>query len=71
MKYHIPYRPVWEGGRYDGDESKRQYALRLASEFGADYIDIELKVVIANFSFFFYFAFIFYVICVFCAKPLW
>ncbi|XVF30845.1 hypothetical protein REPUB_Repub16aG0092800 [Reevesia pubescens] len=40
----VTYRPRWEGGQYDGDDSKRQEALRLAMELGADYIDIELKV---------------------------
>lgn len=40
----ITYRPIWEGGEYDGDESKRQNALSLALELGADYIDVELKV---------------------------
>ncbi|PON47808.1 3-dehydroquinate dehydratase type I [Parasponia andersonii] len=38
------YRPTWEGGQYDGDEKTRQDALRLAMEFGADYIDVELQV---------------------------
>uniref|UniRef100_A0A2N9EJV3 shikimate dehydrogenase (NADP(+)) n=1 Tax=Fagus sylvatica TaxID=28930 RepID=A0A2N9EJV3_FAGSY len=38
------YRPKWEGGQYDGDEKKRLDALRLAMEFGADYIDVELQV---------------------------
>ncbi|KAK6122966.1 hypothetical protein DH2020_043293 [Rehmannia glutinosa] len=38
------YRPVWEGGQYDGDENSRFDALRLAMELGADHIDIELKV---------------------------
>lgn len=38
------FRPTWEGGQYNGDESKRQEALRLAMELGADYIDVELKV---------------------------
>ncbi|XP_051129993.1 bifunctional 3-dehydroquinate dehydratase/shikimate dehydrogenase, chloroplastic [Andrographis paniculata] len=37
------YRPVWEGGRYDGDEISRFEVLRLAMELGADHIDIELK----------------------------
>ncbi|MBA0683755.1 hypothetical protein Goari_025386, partial [Gossypium aridum] len=37
------YRPVWEGGQYDGDEKKRLDVLRLAMELGADYIDVELK----------------------------
>ncbi|XP_062083319.1 bifunctional 3-dehydroquinate dehydratase/shikimate dehydrogenase, chloroplastic-like [Humulus lupulus] len=40
----VTYRPVWEGGQYDGDESKRQNSLRLAMEMGADYVDIELEV---------------------------
>ncbi|KAJ8767531.1 hypothetical protein K2173_017600 [Erythroxylum novogranatense] len=39
------YRPVWEGGQYDGDETKRLDTLRLAMELGADYIDVELQVV--------------------------
>lgn len=30
---------------YDGDENKRLDALRIAMELGADYIDVELKVV--------------------------
>lgn len=37
-------RPIWEGGQYEGDETKRQDALRLAMELGANYIDIELEV---------------------------
>ncbi|KAI3459312.1 hypothetical protein Pfo_015975 [Paulownia fortunei] len=37
------YRPIWEGGQYDGDENSRFNALRLAMELGADHIDIELK----------------------------
>lgn len=37
-------RPVWEGGHYEGDESKRQNALRLAMELGAHYVDVELQV---------------------------
>ncbi|XP_028800195.1 bifunctional 3-dehydroquinate dehydratase/shikimate dehydrogenase, chloroplastic-like [Neltuma alba] len=40
----VTYRPIWEGGQYEGDETKRQNALRLAMEFGADYIDVELQV---------------------------
>ncbi|KAM7463037.1 hypothetical protein LguiA_031158 [Lonicera macranthoides] len=39
------YRPKWEGGQYDGDESSRLDALRLAMELGADYIDVELKAI--------------------------
>ncbi|KAM1074285.1 hypothetical protein EV1_019022 [Malus domestica] len=38
------YRPIWEGGQYDGDEKTRLDALRLAMELGADYIDVELQV---------------------------
>ncbi|KAF9673305.1 hypothetical protein SADUNF_Sadunf10G0010300 [Salix dunnii] len=38
------YRPMWEGGQYNGDEEPRLDALRLAMELGADYIDVELKV---------------------------
>ncbi|KAA8536927.1 hypothetical protein F0562_029405 [Nyssa sinensis] len=40
----VTYRPIWEGGQYEGDENKRQDALRLAMELGADYIDVELQV---------------------------
>ncbi|XP_044498289.1 bifunctional 3-dehydroquinate dehydratase/shikimate dehydrogenase, chloroplastic-like [Mangifera indica] len=40
----VTYRPIWEGGQYEGDENKRQDALRLAMEFGASYIDVELEV---------------------------
>ncbi|XP_043709231.1 bifunctional 3-dehydroquinate dehydratase/shikimate dehydrogenase, chloroplastic-like isoform X2 [Telopea speciosissima] len=38
------YRPKWEGGQYEGDETRRLDALRLAMELGADYIDVELQV---------------------------
>ncbi|KAK3200465.1 hypothetical protein Dsin_023880 [Dipteronia sinensis] len=31
----VTYRPVWEGGQYEGDENKRQDALRLAMQLGA------------------------------------
>eukprot|EP01018_Ginkgo_biloba_P010731 Gb_22470 [translate_table: standard] len=40
----ITYRPKWEGGNYEGDEGNRLYALRLAMELGADYVDIEFQV---------------------------
>ncbi|GAV64202.1 DHquinase_I domain-containing protein/Shikimate_DH domain-containing protein/Shikimate_dh_N domain-containing protein [Cephalotus follicularis] len=40
----ITYRPKWEGGQYDGDDSKRLDALRIAMDIGANYIDVELKV---------------------------
>ncbi|OMO77363.1 Dehydroquinase class I [Corchorus olitorius] len=38
------YRPMWEGGQYNGDEEERLDVLRLAMELGADYIDVEFKV---------------------------
>ncbi|KAI3948675.1 hypothetical protein MKW98_027741 [Papaver atlanticum] len=38
------YRPKWEGGEYEGDDSIRIDALKLAMELGADYIDVELQV---------------------------
>ncbi|XP_027367590.1 bifunctional 3-dehydroquinate dehydratase/shikimate dehydrogenase, chloroplastic-like [Abrus precatorius] len=40
----IAYRPLWEGGEYNGDESKRQAALRLAIELGSEFVEVELKV---------------------------
>ncbi|GAB2287369.1 hypothetical protein Dimus_021749 [Dionaea muscipula] len=40
----VTYRPIWEGGQYEGDENKRREALQLAMELGADYIDVELQV---------------------------
>ncbi|KAL8171321.1 LOW QUALITY PROTEIN: hypothetical protein V2J09_023125 [Rumex salicifolius] len=40
----VTYRPKWEGGSYDGDESYRLEVLKLAMEQGADYVDIEYKV---------------------------
>ncbi|CAL9055599.1 bifunctional 3-dehydroquinate dehydratase/shikimate dehydrogenase, chloroplastic-like [Musa acuminata AAA Group] len=40
----VTYRPKWEGGEYEGDDSRRFNALCLAMELGAEYIDIELKV---------------------------
>ncbi|KAK6911476.1 Shikimate dehydrogenase substrate binding, N-terminal [Dillenia turbinata] len=46
----ITFRPKWEGGQYDGDEGRRQDALRKAMELGADYIDVELKVAPEFFS---------------------
>ncbi|RZC43557.1 hypothetical protein C5167_036514 [Papaver somniferum] len=38
------YRPKWEGGEYEGDDSIRLDALKLAMELGANYIDVELQV---------------------------
>ena len=39
-------RPTWEGGQYNGDEKSRWDALQLAMELGADYIDVELQVLL-------------------------
>nr|CAB3473160.1 unnamed protein product [Digitaria exilis] len=39
----VTYRPSWEGGQYEGDDTTRFEALRLAMELGVDYVDIELK----------------------------
>ncbi|CAJ1960958.1 unnamed protein product [Sphenostylis stenocarpa] len=39
----IAYRPKWEGGLYEGDESMGLEALQLAVELGADFIEVELK----------------------------
>ncbi|XP_020209569.2 bifunctional 3-dehydroquinate dehydratase/shikimate dehydrogenase, chloroplastic, partial [Cajanus cajan] len=41
---NINFRPIWEGGEYEGDENKRQEALRLAIELGSEFVDVELKV---------------------------
>ncbi|XVF56928.1 hypothetical protein PTKIN_Ptkin06aG0160000 [Pterospermum kingtungense] len=40
----IVYRPKWVGGQYEGGEPSRLEALNLATEMGADYIDLELEV---------------------------
>ncbi|CAL4963625.1 unnamed protein product [Urochloa decumbens] len=40
----VTYRPSWEGGQYEGDDTTRFETLRLAMELGVDYVDIELKV---------------------------
>ncbi|KAJ4749954.1 Shikimate dehydrogenase (NADP(+)) [Rhynchospora pubera] len=44
---HLPvlvtFRPNWEGGQYQGDDSTRFSVLRSAIELGAEYVDIELK----------------------------
>lgn len=40
----VTYRPIWEGGEYDGDEVPRLDALRLAINLGADFVDVELQV---------------------------
>ncbi|XP_014513091.1 bifunctional 3-dehydroquinate dehydratase/shikimate dehydrogenase, chloroplastic [Vigna radiata var. radiata] len=40
----ISYRPIWEGGKYEGDETKRQEALRLAIDLECEFVEVELKV---------------------------
>ncbi|WOL12286.1 bifunctional 3-dehydroquinate dehydratase/shikimate dehydrogenase, chloroplastic [Canna indica] len=40
----VTYRPKWEGGEYEGDDSQRLEALCLAMKLGAEYVDVELKV---------------------------
>ena len=37
-------RPKWEGGQYEGDDSKRLDALCRAVELGANYVDVEFQV---------------------------
>lgn len=39
----VSYRPKWEGGLYEGDESARIAILYKAMELGAEYVDVELK----------------------------
>ncbi len=41
VKTIATYRPVRQGGHYDGDEADRLAILRKAAELGADYVDIE------------------------------
>lgn len=38
------FRPVREGGKYEGDEANRLDAFRLAMQLGANYVDVELEV---------------------------
>ncbi|XP_028785004.1 bifunctional 3-dehydroquinate dehydratase/shikimate dehydrogenase, chloroplastic-like, partial [Neltuma alba] len=38
----VTYRPTWEGGRYNGDESQRQAALRLAVELRSEFVALSL-----------------------------
>ncbi|XP_031485763.1 bifunctional 3-dehydroquinate dehydratase/shikimate dehydrogenase, chloroplastic-like isoform X2 [Nymphaea colorata] len=39
----VTYRPKWEGGHFEGSEYERLETLRLAMNFGADYVDVELE----------------------------
>lgn len=41
----VTCRPIWEGSQYEGDETKRREALRLAMQLRANYIDVELEIV--------------------------
>ncbi|KAH8507421.1 hypothetical protein H0E87_009818 [Populus deltoides] len=40
----VSCRPIWEGSQYEGDETKRREALRLAMQLRANYIDVELEI---------------------------
>jgi 3-dehydroquinate dehydratase / shikimate dehydrogenase len=37
----VTCRPVWQGGRFDGDEATRVGVLERAWDLGADYVDVE------------------------------
>jgi 3-dehydroquinate dehydratase / shikimate dehydrogenase len=39
----VTCRPVWEGGRWDGDEAGRRRVMAGAVQAGADYVDIERR----------------------------
>ncbi|KAF6260878.1 type I 3-dehydroquinase-domain-containing protein [Scenedesmus sp. NREL 46B-D3] len=43
MPYIVTFRPVWEGGNYDGPEPERLATLKLAALKGAPYVDVEFK----------------------------
>lgn len=40
----VTYRPLWEGGKYGGEEAPRLAALKLAMELGAAFVDVEFLV---------------------------
>eukprot|EP00889_Picochlorum_renovo_P003956 jgi/Picre1/30986/NNA_006344.t1 len=40
----VTFRPLWEGGKYGGEEAPRLAALKLAMELGAAYVDVEFLV---------------------------
>ena len=40
----INYKPMWEGGEYEGDEETHLDVLYLAMELDVDYVDVELQV---------------------------
>lgn len=39
----VTCRPVWEGGRFDGDEETRRSMLSQAVQAGAEYVDVERR----------------------------
>lgn len=43
LPYIVTYRPVWEGGNYDGPEAERLAVLKVAALMGAPYVDVEFK----------------------------
>ncbi|EFJ45882.1 hypothetical protein VOLCADRAFT_82062 [Volvox carteri f. nagariensis] len=43
LPYIVTYRPVWEGGKYDGPEPERLAVLKMAALMGAPYVDVEFK----------------------------
>ncbi|KAG2452420.1 hypothetical protein HYH02_002663 [Chlamydomonas schloesseri] len=43
LPYIVTYRPVWEGGKYEGPEPERLAVLKLAALMGAPYVDVEFK----------------------------
>lgn len=48
--YIVTFRPVWEGGKFDGDEKVRIATLKTACAAGAPMVDIELKAAEAFFD---------------------
>ncbi|GLC40828.1 hypothetical protein PLESTF_001042000 [Pleodorina starrii] len=43
LPYIVTYRPVWEGGKYDGPEPERLAVLKMSALLGAPYVDVEFK----------------------------
>ncbi|KAG2426447.1 hypothetical protein HXX76_011678 [Chlamydomonas incerta] len=43
LPYIVTYRPVWEGGKYEGPEPERLAVLKMAALLGAPYVDVEFK----------------------------
>lgn len=40
----LMFRPIWERNDFEADAHKQLEALRLAKELGADYVELDLKV---------------------------